>query len=328
MSGPPPARIPTTGSVDWSGAARPDSATLPPTLSPWSSGELLALIMRLAAPGVSGDPATMVCGCSNGSSAGSMPITVTGCCETGGAPTTGRRYVWCSISGAATLTPGVVATIWLVAGLSPTSWNAVTRRSVRPRTVLTVWLIDWSMPVLVASVAKSTPTPRAMPATVRRLRSLLETKLRQASDERRGIVVLPSAQRNLFKDSAVLHDADAIGVGGSLRIVGDEHDRLVAIRARPPERVEDPGARRVVEVAGRLVGEQDRRPGHERSGDGDALLLARGQLIGPVTLLAAQVDERDDVADPRRDIAAAGIDAGDRERQADVFLDGQQRDRD
>src|SRR5450631_2309265 len=181
------------------------------------------------------------------------------------------------------------------------------------------------MPVLVAIVAKSTPTPRAMPATVRRLRSLLETKLRQASDERRGIVVLPSAQRNLFEDSAVLHDADAIGECRSLGIVGHENNGLVAVGTRPPEDLEDLRAGRVVEVAGWLVGEQDRRPRDEGPRHGNALLLARRQLVRPMALLALEIHGLDDLADSGRDIAAPRIGPGDRERQADVLLDGQQR---
>jgi len=38
----------------------------------------------------------------------------------------------------------------------------------------------------------------------------------------------------------------------------------------------------LVEVAGRLVGEHDGRVSHQGSGDRDALLLAAGQLAGPV----------------------------------------------
>ncbi len=44
--------------------------------------------------------------------------------------------------------------------------------------------------------------------------------------------------------------------------------------------LEDLGARGRVEVAGRLVGEQDGRTRRERPGDGDALLLAAGELAG------------------------------------------------
>ena len=117
----------------------------------------------------------------------------------------------------------------------------------------------------------------------------------------------------------VADDEDAVGVGRRLRIVGDEDDRLAALDARAPQRIEDLGAGRVVEVAGRLVGEQERRPGDERAGDGHPLLLARRQLVGLVVLLAGQVDQLDDVADPVAELAAGRVPAGDGERQRDVL---------
>ena len=46
---------------------------------------------------------------------------------------------------------------------------------------------------------------------------------------------------------------------------------------------------RRVEIARRLVGEQDRRPIDERAGDGDALALAAGQLVGPVLHAIAEL---------------------------------------
>ena len=98
----------------------------------------------------------------------------------------------------------------------------------------------------------------------------------------------------------VADDVDAVGIGRRLRIVGHEDDRLAAPDARAPQRVEDLGAGRVVEVAGRLVREQERRSGDEGAGDGHSLLLAGRQLVGLVMLLAGQVDQRDDVADRGR----------------------------
>ena len=99
------------------------------------------------------------------------------------------------------------------------------------------------------------------------------------------------------------------------------------IDARAPQRVEDLAAGRVVEVAGRLVGEQEGRPGDEGPGDGDALLLAGRQLVGLVAGLGAprstsSMTSRIAVAQlaPRR------IGAGDGERQADVLGDIEQRD--
>ena len=45
-----------------------------------------------------------------------------------------------------------------------------------------------------------------------------------------------------------------------------------------------------VEVAGRLVGEEQRRLVHQRAGDGDALLLAAGELARQVVLAVGQAD--------------------------------------
>ena len=46
-----------------------------------------------------------------------------------------------------------------------------------------------------------------------------------------------------------------------------------------------------VEVAGRLVGDQEHRPVDEGAGDRDALLLTAGELVGHPVLLAVQADE-------------------------------------
>ena len=113
------------------------------------------------------------------------------------------------------------------------------------------------------------------------------------------------AELDRVADAAVADDEDAVGVGRGARVVGHEDDGLAALVAGPPQRVEELVAGRVVEVAGRLVGEQERRPGDERAGDGDALLLAGRQLVGLVVLLAGQVDQLDDVADALGELAAS-----------------------
>ena len=79
-------------------------------------------------------------------------------------------------------------------------------------------------------------------------------------------------------DQAVGEVEDAVGDRGRARIVGHHHDRLAVVVARAPEQREDLGARARVEVARRLVGEDDRRPRDERARDRDALLLAAREL--------------------------------------------------
>ena len=45
-----------------------------------------------------------------------------------------------------------------------------------------------------------------------------------------------------------------------------------------------------VEIGGRLVGQHDLRMLDQRAGDGDALFLAAGELVGPLAALVGQAD--------------------------------------
>ena len=76
---------------------------------------------------------------------------------------------------------------------------------------------------------------------------------------------------------------DALVVGG--------HDHGGAGLVDAVEQPHDALARGRVEVAGRLVGEQDQRPVDEGPGDRHALLLAAGELVREAVLLAGQADE-------------------------------------
>ena len=64
--------------------------------------------------------------------------------------------------------------------------------------------------------------------------------------------------------------------------MGDHHDRLAELAHGAAHEREDLGAGARVEVAGRLVGEDDLRPAGQGPGDGDALLLAAGELARAV----------------------------------------------
>ena len=76
-----------------------------------------------------------------------------------------------------------------------------------------------------------------------------------------------------------------------LGVVGDEDERLAVLAVEPAEEGEDLGRALRVEVAGRLVGEDERRPVHQRSGDRHPLLLAAGELGRAMVASAGQPDE-------------------------------------
>ena len=48
-----------------------------------------------------------------------------------------------------------------------------------------------------------------------------------------------------------------------------------------------------VQVAGRLVGQHERRAVHERAGDGHALLLPAGELVGVLLLEPLESEQRE-----------------------------------
>ena len=68
------------------------------------------------------------------------------------------------------------------------------------------------------------------------------------------------------------------GARRGVRVVGDHDDRLAVLAVERLQQVQDLVARLAVEVAGRLVAQQQGRVGDDRAGDADALLLAAGEL--------------------------------------------------
>src|SRR5262249_15280075 len=80
-------------------------------------------------------------------------------------------------------------------------------------------------------------------------------------------------------------------LGGDRPLVRDEDER-VASRVELLAQVEDLASGRRVEGAGRLVGEEERRLGHESAREGDALALAAAQLVRLVLHALAQAHPR------------------------------------
>ncbi len=177
-----------------------------------------------------------------------------------------------------------------------TSSTLVPRLSIRSSTAL-----EEPLPTAIRMITEATPI--VMPRIVRPERSLLATIPPQAmrsvsmpimAGPRRGAArcadfrwcvegggsCTPSRRRS-STHLPVAEAHDALGLGGDVGLVGDQHDGApFEVEVREDREHVLGGVR--VEVAGRLVGEDQRGVGDDRAGDGDALLLAAGELGGEV----------------------------------------------
>src|SRR5947208_5038305 len=84
---------------------------------------------------------------------------------------------------------------------------------------------------------------------------------------------LESARLNL-PEHPVFEGDDAVEAAGEFEIVGRDQRRKTLGADNPDQRVHDAGRGRVIEIAGRLVGQQDLRIIRQCPHDCDALLLA------------------------------------------------------
>ena len=89
----------------------------------------------------------------------------------------------------------------------------------------------------------------------------------------------------------------AVEIGG-VRVVRDHHDRLAVIAVQRFEQFQDLVPRLAIEVAGRLVAEQQCRVGDDGAGDADTLLLAARELARIVVHAVAEADDRQRHLDP------------------------------
>jgi hypothetical protein len=103
--------------------------------------------------------------------------------------------------------------------------------------------------------------------------------------------------------------------------MGHEQQRRAAFAVQLEQEVDHLAAGRRVQVAGRLVREQQLRPGHEGARDRDALLLAARELLGIVVHAVGKAHSRQHRARIR--LRAHG--AGKLERKHHVFQSGHRR---
>src|SRR5829696_6323007 len=91
-------------------------------------------------------------------------------------------------------------------------------------------------------------------------------------------------------DHAVAHPDGAVGAGSNGSVVGDEHEGLPLRLVEIHEQLYDLLARLRIERPCRLVGPHYGRVVHERTGDGDPLLLASAHLVGELVRLLGNAD--------------------------------------
>ena len=95
-----------------------------------------------------------------------------------------------------------------------------------------------------------------------------------------------------FLYQAVSNAHNTLRLVGELLVVRDEDNRL-ALGVQALEQLHDLHAGARIERAGGLVGQDDLRLAHQRTGDGHALLLASGQLVRQVVLAPFETHERE-----------------------------------
>src|SRR6187200_785505 len=237
------------------------------------------------------------------------------------------------IAPAASRTPSVRTTRGsseaLIVGISPlscsTGFSAVTTTLVSFSYSLKIS----SKAAKIVSVRTKEPATKATPRKTAKLVSAARTL--RAQRLLRPRLVKPLLQLDHFvrragggvvDDPAVLQGDQPVGVGGGDGIVGDHHHGLAELVDRLAQQGEHVGARLRVEVAGRLVGEDNRGFRDQGAGDRDPLLLAAGELRGAMGAAILEADGADQLIDP----LPVRFAAGDRERQNQVLLGGQDRD--
>ena len=99
----------------------------------------------------------------------------------------------------------------------------------------------------------------------------------------------PEAPASRLPHNPAVHKVDAaVGQGGEVVVVGDGDHCGAVVAGQAGEDVEHRLGVLRVQVAGRLVGQDHARAVGQGAGDGDALALAAGQLVGPLAGHAGQ----------------------------------------
>ena len=124
-------------------------------------------------------------------------------------------------------------------------------------------------------------------------------------------------------DVAVAQADRARAAFGHGVIVRDHQHRRAQAVVQIVNQLQDLRAGVGVQIAGGLIGKQNRREDAERAGDGHALALAAGEFVGQVIEAGAQLHEFEQLAGALVDLFAGP--SAQVQRQRDVFQAGQRR---
>src|SRR6202049_2945722 len=218
---------------------------------------------------------------------------------------------------------------------------ASTQTMLSPRLLICCWICS-EAPSPTATLAITAPTPIMMPSMVRMLRILLRASARMAN--RRMLIksirsllfrycCFASARRQccqnfggagtlahgrIAQNLAVAKEHGATRQTPHVWLVCDQQNGQPASVIEPLKRVHNFYARPRVQIARRLVGQQDRRIVYQGSRDGYALWLPAGKLRGMVVASALQANQAQGLLSAPLPLLAlhAGVD----QRQFDIFL--------
>ena len=126
----------------------------------------------------------------------------------------------------------------------------------------------------------------------------------------------------VLRDGAVLEADAAVPGHRDARVVRDDDDRAAAVARGLAQQAQDLRAARGVEVAGGLVGQQQRRVLNERARDRDALHLAAAQLVRSVARALGQTHATQELSGAA--CRGGAVASGEQGREHDV-LGGRQR---
>ena len=118
-------------------------------------------------------------------------------------------------------------------------------------------------------------------------------------------------------DATVFHFGQAIGVGVGAGIVGDDDDATAWGTGGGGEEIHDLVTGFAIQCGGGFVGDEESGFVDEGAGDGDALLLAAGELAGAFAFATGETDAGEECGGLVFGFAAAG--AVEEEGDGDVF---------